>query len=170
MYQKCPTSPTQVDSSRLRVTRLITSRVKSSRLPFKVDLSSRDSTFRVTATLVPTSEDNVPVPENNVPSMSPSSANLPSPSTNPSPAVPSQQIILRFNDGPDPSLTAEPPFKKLCTGQGLETKTKHKPCRCGQCVHVSAIAKAKVPATAVYMCWMAMMMQLENIFRSHSSW
>ncbi|KAJ7356836.1 hypothetical protein DFH08DRAFT_1048015 [Mycena albidolilacea] len=81
---------------------------------------------------VPMSGDNVPASENHVPSTSPSSANLLSPSADPSPAVHSQQMILQFNDGPVPSLTAaEPPFKKPRTGPGPETKTTRKPRRCG---------------------------------------
>lgn len=43
---------TWVDSSRLQVTWPDTSRVESSRMPFQVDLSSCDSTFRVAATLL----------------------------------------------------------------------------------------------------------------------
>lgn len=42
---------TRVDSSRLRVTYVTVSRVESSRMKFEVDFSSRDSTFRVAATL-----------------------------------------------------------------------------------------------------------------------
>jgi hypothetical protein len=85
---------------------------------------------------VPASEDSVPASENNIPSTSPS-ANLPSPSADPSSAVCSQQMILRFNGGPDPSLTAKRPFKKLHTGTGLETKTTCKPRRCGRCAYAN---------------------------------
>jgi hypothetical protein len=86
---------------------------------------------------VPASEDNISASENNVPLTSPSSPNLPSPSTDPSPAVRSQQMILRFNDGPNPSLTTEPPFKKPRTGPGPETKTTRKPRRCGRCAYAN---------------------------------
>ncbi|KAJ7323366.1 hypothetical protein DFH08DRAFT_817937 [Mycena albidolilacea] len=85
---------------------------------------------------VPSPEDNIPVSEN-VPLTSPSSANLPSPSADTSPTVRSQQTILRFNDGPDPSLTAEPPFKKPRTGPGPEIEAKRKPRRCGRCAYAN---------------------------------
>jgi hypothetical protein len=69
--------------------------------------------------------------------MSPSSANLPSPSADPSPAVCSQEMIVTFDDGPDPSLAAEPPFKKPRTGPGPGTETKRKPRRCGRCAYAN---------------------------------
>ncbi|KAJ7333477.1 hypothetical protein DFH08DRAFT_966299 [Mycena albidolilacea] len=91
---------------------------------------------------VPSSEDNIPASES-VPSTSPSSVNLPSPSANPSP-------------------TAQDRKRQSANLAGAADARM-------RTVHFSTLAKGKVPVTAVYACRMIMTKQLENVFGSHSS-